>query len=136
MIRAGLCLAALAAPAAAGPFDGLWRPSPTADCTRVGGDGGALKIEGDSFTGAESTCDLTLPVNVRDMNAVLYDMRCTGEGDEWTQRVLLMTAADGGLIMLLNGFAFKYDACGADPAVGTVTTSDDIGVAEEAPAAD
>jgi len=133
MIRARACTVAVlmlaAAPAAAqGRFDGLWRGSPTTDCTRTGRDGGALKIEDDVFYGVDAQCVMSRPVDVRDMDAALYDMQCEGSGGDWSERALFMRAADGGLIMLWNGFAFKYDACPADPVAGTVTRSDDVGV--------
>lgn len=123
-----LWLAAATGAAAETPYDGLFKPAPTTDCTRVGGDGGALKIEDGTFFGAESQCRMTQPVNVRDMEAVLYDMVCTGEGEDWQQRAMFMTAADGGIIMVWNGFAFKYDRCPPEPVQGTVTTSDDLGI--------
>lgn len=131
-IALALALALAAAPAAAqGRFDGLWRGSPTADCTQTGREGGALKIEGDVFYGVDAKCTMSRPVDVRDMDAALYDMQCEGTGGDWSERALFMRAADGGLIMLWNGFAFKYDACPADPAAGAVTTSDDVGVTGE-----
>ncbi len=127
---AACCALLTAQPLGAEQFDGLYRISPTSDCALTGVDGGALKIEGGVFYGVESQCRMSVPVNVRDMDAVLYDMVCTGEGEEWTRRALLMTAADGGLIMLWNGFAFKYDRCPENPARGTVITSDEIGINE------
>lgn len=131
MRRVVLGLVLSVSPAAAqdaARFDGLWRASPTTDCSVVGGDGGALKIEGGVFHGAETSCRMTKPVNVRDMEARLFDMVCAGEGTEFTERAMMMRAADGGLILVWNGFAFKYDACPVDPAAGTVTTAKDIGV--------
>ncbi len=126
-----LCIAPAAAFAQADvAFDGLWRPSPTAACEYTGADGGALKIEDDVLYGVENRCTMTRPVNVRDMAAVLYDMECTGEGTEFTGRAMFMTAADGGLILVWDGFAYKYDACEGDPVIGTVTTSEEIGITE------
>jgi len=121
---------ASAFPAAADPFDGLYKPSPTTDCTIEGADGGALRVADNVFHGVESQCAMTRPVNVRDMDGVLYDMVCTGEGEEWTSRALFLRAADGGLILVWNGYAFKYDRCSAEPVAGTVTTATDIGVTD------
>ena len=60
----------------------------------------------------ESSCRLTNPVNVRDIDgAVLYDAVCSGEGEEWTLRMLLMPGHDGGLIRVVSGFAITYDRC-------------------------
>lgn len=113
-----------------GDFDGLWRANPTTDCLYTGGAGSALKIEDDVLYGVENRCNMTRPVTVRDMAAILYDMECEGEGANFTDRAMFMSAADGGLYLIWDGLAFKYDACGEDPAVGTVTTADQIGIAE------
>ncbi|SFP33810.1 hypothetical protein [Tranquillimonas alkanivorans] len=124
---AALCL--LASPALGqGAFDGLYMPSPTTDCSVSGVEGGALRIEEGVFYGVESECRMTQPVDVRDMNAQLFDMECEGEGLEWTQRAFVMAAADGGLVMAWDGFAFKYDRCPDGALTGTVTRADEIGV--------
>jgi hypothetical protein len=51
--------ALLAAPLAAGPFDGLYRPDyPETegwDCRSIGSDGGALAIEGDLFKASKAS---------------------------------------------------------------------------------
>jgi len=127
-----VALAALliASPAFAGMFDGLYKPAPTTDCTVVGGVGGALKVEDRVLFGIESRCSMTRPVNVRDMDGVLYDMVCSGDGEEWTSRALFLRAADGGLILAWNGYAFKYDRCPAAPAAGTGTTAEDIAITD------
>ena len=97
--------------ASAGEYDGIYRQSADADCTLVGQDGGALKIADSVFSGVDSQCTMSRPVKVRDMNATLFDMVCSGEGTNWVERALFMTAVDGGLIMAWNGYAFKYDRC-------------------------
>lgn len=120
---------------AAGPvaaqtsFDGVYRQGLGADCAAVGQDGGALQIEDGVFTGVESQCRMTDPVEVRGMEAVLYDMACSGEGSAWSARAMFMRAADGGLILVWDGFAFKYDRCTVPAEVeGVVTTAPTIGV--------
>lgn len=112
-------------------FDGLYRASPTTDCATVGGAGGALKIEDGVLHGADARCRMTQPVNVRDMDAQLFDMECESNGDSFSERALMMHAADGGLVLVWDGYAFKYDRCTDDPAEGTVTRADDIGIVEE-----
>lgn len=118
----------LAGGANAAGFDGLWRSSPTTDCSVSGVEGGALRIEEGILYGVENQCRMTMPVDVRDMDAVLFDMACEGEGAAWTDRAMLMNGANGGLILVWDGYAFAYDACPADAATGTVTTADDLGV--------
>ena len=51
------------------------------------------------------------PLDLRDMDATLYDMICTGEGAAWQERAMLMRAASGGLILVWDGYAFEYEAC-------------------------
>ncbi|WP_101067735.1 hypothetical protein [Roseovarius salinarum] len=74
-------------------------------------DDGKVRIAGDTIRFWESTCRLTNPVPVRDMTgAVLYDMVCRGEGQEWASRVLLMPT-DDGLVRVEAGFAMTYERC-------------------------
>ncbi len=102
-------------PAVAGEFDGLYKQGPDADCTLIGVDGGALKIEDNVFFGVESICRMERPVDVVGMDAYLFDMDCSAEGTNWSARALFMHAADDGLIMVWNGYAFKYDRCPVVP---------------------
>ncbi|WP_416510469.1 hypothetical protein [Aliiroseovarius sp. YM-037] len=110
--------------AQAGAFDGIFRQTAESDCTLIGQDGGALKIEDDVFFGVESQCNMANPTDVRDMDAVLYDMECSGEGTTWIARALFMHAADDGLIMVWNGFAFKYDRCTEGDVVDSAVDSE------------
>lgn len=102
--------------ALAGPFDGTYRQAANADCGLVGVDGGAVKIEDGIFYGVESQCRMTRPVDVIDMNAQLYTMECSGEDTLWTERAMVMEAAEiDGIIMIWDGYAFVYERC-KDPA--------------------
>jgi hypothetical protein len=39
-------------------------------------------------------------------------MECSGEDQVWTERAMLMDAAeDDGIIMMWNGYAFAYARC-------------------------
>ncbi len=121
---AALALAALTLPglALAGPYDGVYRQAANADCGLIGVDGGAISIEDGVFNGVEMECRMTRPVDVVNMDATLYTMECSGEDQIWSERTLLMNAAaEGGLIMLWNGYAFRYDRC-PDGAAATDTT--------------
>lgn len=107
----------------AGPWDGTYRQG-AADCARFGVEGGAIRIEGDMFFGNEAICEMRQPVEVRNMNATLYDMYCEGYLDEngaapqpWEARTMIMRAADGGLYMVWDGFAFQFDKCTAEELV-------------------
>jgi len=119
MIRAVLAAAALAGPAWAEtlPWDGTYRLSEGADCDRVGEEGGALRIGEGVLTGVESSCRMTDPVDVLDLDATLYELECQGEGQSWTERAMLMKAAQGdGIFILWRGYAFRYDRCPAPEA--------------------
>ncbi len=106
--------AGLFSAADAGEFDGIYKQGAQSDCSLIGVDGGALRIEDDVFYGIESQCRMERPVDVVDMDAYLYDMKCSGEGAEWLARALFMHAANDGLIMVWNGYAFQYDRCPAE----------------------
>lgn len=98
--------------AAATPFDGTYRQSANAECALVGVDGGSLKIEDGIFYGVDVECRMTRPVNVVDMDATLYSMRCSGDDQVWTERAMLMNDAENdGIIMIWDGYAFRYSLC-------------------------
>ncbi|MEO0391351.1 MAG: hypothetical protein AAF218_10495 [Pseudomonadota bacterium] len=101
----------LAVPAIA--QDGLYYPEGYGawDCQSVGSDGGALEIREGWFYGVESACELTNPVAVRDMGATLYDGVCSAEGTEYTERLMIMTAFDGAVIVVRKGFASRLLPC-------------------------
>lgn len=99
------------ATAVSAEFDGTYRQAADSDCALVGVDGGALKIEDNVFYGVDSTCQMNDPVPVNDMDAVLYNMRCTSKEGDWAARAMMVHGADGGLIMVWDGYAFKYDSC-------------------------
>ncbi len=98
--------------AVAGPWDGTYRQAANAECALVGVDGGAVRIADGVFTGVDSSCEMTLPVDVLDMDATLYTMICTGEGQTWSERAMVMRDAQAdGIIMVWNGYAFRYARC-------------------------
>ena len=125
--RLGLFLAlSVSAPVVAQEisFDGVFRQGPAAACENIGQDGGAFEIRDNTFFGVESECRMTRPVNVVDMNATLFDMKCSGEGTEWQARAMFMKAAEGGLIMVWDGFAFQYARCAAEDLATPAAASD------------
>ncbi|KKL67969.1 hypothetical protein LCGC14_2129680 [marine sediment metagenome] len=128
---ASLAAVTLAAPGAlASPFDGKWRPGSDTLCDEDAEPDGWIRIEDDTFEGVKSRCVMASPVNVRDMDAILYDMQCSAEDTEWTDRAMLMRAADGGLIMVWNGFAFKYESC---PLPGSAEAEKAAEIAKDSP---
>ncbi len=137
MIRSLLLAAVLAAPSGvlALPWDGTYRLSEDADCDRVGEEGGALRIGEGVLTGVESTCRMSEPVDVLDLDATLYTLDCEGEGESWTERVMLMKAAEGDAIFILwRGYAFRYDRCdGEAPEASAEEPAPEEGGPDETP---
>lgn len=92
-------------------FDGMWRADPATACVHTGEENSALKVEDDTLYGGSTTCDMSNPVDVTGMQAVLYDMSCEADDDTFDSRAMFMNAADGGLLLIWDGFAFKYESC-------------------------
>lgn len=115
MMRLAIALTLAPVLVAAGPYDGVYKQSANAECALVGVDGGAVQIKDNIFYGVESECRMTRPVKVLDMDATLYTMQCTGEDTVWTERAMLMAdKQDDGIIMVWNGYAFRYSRCADD----------------------
>ena len=114
-------LAAAPAVAQVEAFQGDWATGNPDACV-LGADGAnfALRIAGDTMFGIESACRLTNPVAVRDMGAVLFDAECSGEGETWRDRRLLMIDADGALVYVRDGFAQVLPRCRSMAGAATV----------------
>lgn len=95
-------------PLSALEVDGVYKLTPTSDCIT---EEAVLRIQDRIFHGSEGQCRMENPVNVRDMDAQLFDMACSGEGSKWVERALFMRGAEGELILLWNGYAFRYERC-------------------------
>lgn len=98
--------------AGAGPFDGVWDASPGA-CAQPASDMRA-SISDDEIRFHESTCRLTNPTAIRGMtDAVLFDAACRGEGETWSNRMLLArTGPDGTeLAILSEGYLSQRQLC-------------------------
>ncbi|MDG3042930.1 hypothetical protein [Roseicyclus marinus] len=109
MRHAFACAVCLLMPgiAAAQDFSGRYH----IDSCATGHPEGAMTIAGDRADFYESTCRLTNPVAVRDMgDATLFDMVCTGEGESWSFRALLMRGQDG-LVFVREGQGGTYARC-------------------------
>lgn len=60
----------------------------------------------------EQCCDLSNPVNVRDMGQIfLYDGACSAEGHDFDARLLVGEASGDGLVVVLNNAAYTYTRC-------------------------
>ncbi|MFN7002383.1 MAG: hypothetical protein ACK4NW_02995 [Roseinatronobacter sp.] len=115
ILISAIVFAAGAAQADTTRYDGTYAIDPLArDCVVGQGDvpGAAFRIENGRFFGVESVCRLANPTNIRDMEAaMLFDLQCSGEGTEWSDRILLMKLDDGSLLRVVNGLAFTNPLC-------------------------
>ena len=111
-MRLVLALALVPFAALADGFDGIYRPEGLGgwDCRSIGSDGGALAVRDGVFYGVESACQLTNPVAVNGMSAVLFDAECSGEGESYAKRMMLMRVPDG-LVVIEDGFVSLLRSC-------------------------
>lgn len=93
-------------------YDGVYRQTANADCGLIGVDGGAVQIKDGIFYGVEVQCRMTEPVPISEMDATIYTLACSGEGQSWTERAIMMADSDdAGIFMIWDGYAFRYDRC-------------------------
>jgi hypothetical protein len=78
LLISALCL--LPAILLGGPYDGVYRQTANAECALIGVNGGSVRIASGIFYGVETQCRMTRPVDVNGMNATLYTMECSAEG--------------------------------------------------------
>ncbi len=90
------------------PADGQYD---LADCIDPYSDG-RVALSGNQLAFHESSCVLTDATPMRGIDAgVLYDATCSGEGETWTERYLLASTYDGGLMILRKDGATTYQRC-------------------------
>ncbi len=109
-----LCATVQGAAADANRFDGTYRIIADHEGCIVGeGDvtGAAFRISDGRYESIETLCTLANPTNIRDMDAMLFDMQCTSEGMEWSDRIFMMLMEDGSLVRVINGFALTNPPC-------------------------
>lgn len=107
-----LAAAPVAAPAAdMGPFQGRWDAAST-DCSHPEGDG-VFVVEPRSIRFYESICDVGAVQPTGVGNAVTGRMSCEGEGEAWTEELILARTEDNTLIVFYgNGYGFIAGRCG------------------------
>lgn len=115
-LAVGAALAmALFTPQMAVAFDieGTWTTRTDATVCEVGYDSPnhAIHIADGRFYGVENTCRMTNPVAIRGMDAMLYDMVCSGEGMEWSYRAFFARSEQGHLTMVSNGYPQMMQRC-------------------------
>ena len=112
-VVAGISSIMVATTALATPFEGIYQPAGsnwTCNPADVGMDGGALAVKGNAFHGVENVCELSNPTAVRGMDAVLYDAECSGEGESYSYRVMILRN-DAGIYVIQNGYASDWQSC-------------------------
>ena len=111
IITASLTTLALSGTSLSGPYDGFYSTeNSSCDQNLVGMDGGPYKIEDNVFWGTEMGCKLKNPVSVRGMNATLYDGKCSGDGEEWEERYLIMES-EIGVYWIQGGYVMELTRC-------------------------
>ncbi|WP_322890387.1 MULTISPECIES: hypothetical protein [unclassified Yoonia] len=110
--QSAILIGLLPAVLSAAPYDGVYRQTANAECALIGANGGSVRIAAGIFYGVGTQCQMTRPVDVNGMEATLYTMECVAEGEQWSERAMLMRTADGeGLYMIWDGFVFVYSLC-------------------------
>lgn len=101
----------LATPLLADPFYvGIWTYE-GGNCDAPRSEGGALHVTATELWGTETHCQLTNPVNIRDLDGILFDLECMGEGDYFTERMLFLAENDGRLTRHSRGYTNTYERC-------------------------
>lgn len=101
--------------AAAGPYDGRYRPNhPDADlwdCETIGKMGGALAIANDAFIGIGSRCALQNGKRLRGMDGSIYDAVCQGKGGPWRTRLIILQTPVGITMVEKGGKVVALQQC-------------------------
>ncbi|WP_333828268.1 hypothetical protein [Pararhodobacter sp.] len=112
-VLAALLLSPLPVLAQEGRFEGDWATGDPMACDLSGRDSMnfALRFRGNVLRGLESECRMSNAVTVPDINAVLQDVDCIGEGDSWQYRGLFMIDREDQLVLIANDIALVYPRC-------------------------
>ena len=99
----------IALPVAAGSIQGTWAGQPE-HCTGTYPET-KVKISGSRISFMDSSCTLENPTALRGMpEAKLYDKTCSGEGETWSERVLIGNDGDD-LMIYSRGYVSTYKSC-------------------------
>ena len=106
-------------------YDGYWGYADTPDCIDASGQFStcpALVIHQGVLTAEESACEMVFDVAIPAFEtALVFDLRCQGEGQTWTRKALFMLDLDGRLNILDDAGARIYlpDRQATGPGTGT-----------------
>ncbi|WP_420395086.1 hypothetical protein [Nioella sp.] len=74
---------------------------------------GGMELNGSQILFYESACTVSNPEAVRGMaGAWLYDAQCSGEGETWTARYLIMPGWENDVVFVQEHWAGVYAYCG------------------------
>lgn len=92
-------------------LQGKYRPLPSWDCGEIGRDGGALAIQGTTFYGLETECDLQDPQAVGVHGTAIFTAICRGEGETWEDEYILRRDEWGSLAVISADGVAVWEAC-------------------------
>ena len=116
VLNAVVFLVTVATSANAASLDGMYTngtdPDSSLSCNPdyLSEHGGTLAIKDGFLYGLESACELTKPTNVRGMDAVLYEAVCSGEGEQYSYRVMIMPH-ETGVYLASDGYVAEWQNC-------------------------
>jgi hypothetical protein len=87
------------------PDQGNW------DCVTLGMDGGAVGVQGDTLHGVENACTLTNAFPIPGMDAMTFDLRCSGEGTTYDGGKVILVPTSDGLGLARDGFVTTWQRC-------------------------
>ncbi|WP_127560249.1 hypothetical protein [Nioella ostreopsis] len=74
---------------------------------------GVMELNGSEILFYESACTVSNPEAVRGMTgAWLYDAQCSGEGETWAARYMIMPGWDNDVVFVQEHWAGIYAYCG------------------------
>lgn len=110
LILATLTGLASSALAQAPVFDGNWAANPES-CNASNSDLVPLWISGDVIQHYESRCALINTLLIPGLPGKIFDMECTGEGESWTTRGLLLLNEDDSIVYSHDGWSVIMHRC-------------------------
>lgn len=81
------------------------------NCSTLGMDGGAVGIQGQSLVGVENTCTLENPFPVPGLDAMAFDLACTGEGTTYDGGRVMLVPLERGLGLVRDGSVVVWARC-------------------------
>lgn len=109
---AGVALSLLAGAAVAEePWEGRWVVDP-ANCRAELGDAAGFDIRDGEMRFYESTCRIADAAPTGVDGAWVLETQCTGEGETWTRRMVLMLSGEHWQVLtLFEGDFLEYERC-------------------------